>query len=65
MPRIGMAQAEIQEMIESIPILSEVQKMYYIAVLKSRYENVLLPVCRKQEKKEQDIGDAGKEGRCR
>ena len=43
-PRISRALADIQKLIESIPVISDAQKKYYTAVLRSRYENVLFPV---------------------
>lgn len=37
----------IEIMIEEIPVLSEVQKQFFRAILKRRYEKVLLPVCQR------------------
>lgn len=46
-PRLGRAMPQIRQMIEKIPVLSEVRKKYYAAVLESRYENVLFPAYQK------------------
>lgn len=45
-PKAGAAMPKIRELVNGIPVLSEVQKEYYISLLESRYENVLLPSCR-------------------
>lgn len=51
-PKIGACMERIKAMIEEIPVLSEVQKRYYCAILQSRYEKVLLPVCYRIMEKE-------------
>lgn len=41
-PRIGGCMSEIREMINVIPILSEVQKKFFTLIIEYRYEKVLL-----------------------
>jgi len=63
-PEIGRCMDKIQTMIEEIPILSEVQKHFFIEIIESRYGKVLLPVWRRIGGRE--IGSCEqKKGRCR
>lgn len=41
-PKIGNQMCKIKEMINEIPILSEIQKNFFIRMIEYRYENVLL-----------------------
>lgn len=54
-PKIGTVMPKVRELLEGIPILSEVQKKYYISLLESRYENVLVPSCQKIIQKENQM----------
>lgn len=44
-PEIGKKMLEIEKLISDISVLSVVQKKFYLAVIKERYEKVLKPVC--------------------
>lgn len=46
-PEIGKKMPEIERLISEIPVLSEVQKKFYLAVMGERYEKVLKPVCQR------------------
>lgn len=41
-PQIGNNMDKIQTMIKEIPILSEIQKRFFISIIECRYEKVLL-----------------------
>ena len=47
-PQIGNNMDRIQAMINEIPILSEIQKRFFISIIEYRYEKVLLK-CIKNE----------------
>lgn len=50
------------------PVLTEIQKKFYLALIESRYEKVLKPVCQKvieQQTVEDRQSDTSKERRCR
>ncbi len=51
-PVIGKCINEIRSMIEEIPVISEVQKQFFILMIEYRYEKVLLPVYQKLLSKE-------------
>lgn len=51
-PRIGSSMNKIQEMIKEIPIISEIQKQFFVSIIEYRYEKVLLPACKKIMEKE-------------
>lgn len=51
-PKIGSSMNKIQEMIKEIPIISEIQKQFFTSIIEYRYENVLLPVCKRIMEKE-------------
>lgn len=61
-PKIGAAMPKVRELLEEIPVLSKIQKEYYISLLESRYENVLLPSCQRIMQNEIEIGQ-GIDGR--
>ncbi len=67
-PKIEGALPEIEKMISGIPVLTGIQKKFYLAVMEKRYENVFQPVCRKIMERE-DLPErqknAEKERRCR
>lgn len=63
-PEIGSCMKKIQAMIEEIPVLSEVQKQFFSAMIEYRYEKALLPVCRKIKERESEKCEQ-KKGRCR
>ena len=46
-PKIGSSMNKIQEMIKEIPVISEIQKQFFTSIIEYRYENVLLPVCKR------------------
>ena len=46
-PRLSSQMNSINGMIETIPVLSEVQKRFFILVIKERFEKVLLPAYQK------------------
>lgn len=50
--KIGSSMNKIQEMIKEIPIISEIQKQFFTSIIEYRYENVLLPVCKRIMEKE-------------
>lgn len=67
-PKIGKAMPMIQELIDSIPVLTDTQKKFYLAVMQCRYEKVLKPVCQKimeQQMTVENQRDTNKERRCR
>jgi hypothetical protein len=45
-PKIAMALPDIEKMILEIPVLTDIQKKFYLAVMKERYEKVFQPICR-------------------
>ncbi|MCI5741023.1 MAG: HipA domain-containing protein [Lachnospiraceae bacterium] len=51
-PKIGSSMNKIQEMIKEIPVISEIQKQFFTSIIEYRYENVLLPVCKRIMEKE-------------
>lgn len=53
-PRIGKNIDKIKNLICEVPILSEVQKKFFITVIEKRYEQVLLPVCQRIMEQEVD-----------
>ncbi len=57
-PEIGGMMPKIHELIMSVPVISEVRKKYYTAVLESRYQNVLFPVYQKLMREKNHIGHA-------
>ena len=63
-PKIGSCVGKIREIIEEIPILTEIQKQFYTSIIEYRYENVLLPICQKLMEKEFGCPEQLK-GRCR
>ena len=46
-PKVAAALPEIEKMILGIPVLTEIQKKFYLAVMGERYEKVLKPTCHK------------------
>lgn len=46
-PKVATALPEIEKMILGIPVLTEIQKKFYLAVMGERYEKVLKPTCHK------------------
>lgn len=50
-PKIGSCMSKIRAMVEEIPIISKVQKQFFTRMIEYRYENVLLPVYQKINKK--------------
>ena len=46
-PKISVVLPKIEKMILGIPVLTEVQKKFYLAVIEERYEKVFKPVCQK------------------
>ena len=63
-PEIGRCMGKIRIMIEEIPILSEVQKRFFISIIECRYEKVLLSICRKiMERELENLNQ--KKGQCR
>lgn len=46
-PKIATALPEIEKMILEIPVLTDTQKKFYLAVMEQRYEKVLKPTCQK------------------
>lgn len=46
-PKIGSCMGKIRAMIEEIAVLSETQKQFFILIIESRYEKVLLPIYQK------------------
>jgi hypothetical protein len=67
-PRIGRTLEEIRKLIREIPVLSEVQKQFFITIIEMRYEQVLVPVCRRVMEQEIELENSSKdqqEGRCR
>lgn len=46
-PKIATVLQDIEKMILRIPVLTEIQKKFYLAVMEERYEKVLKPVCQK------------------
>lgn len=67
-PRMGEVMPEIEKMLSDIPVLSDIQKKFYLAIMAERYEKVLRPVCQKiteQQMATERQTDSGKERRCR
>ena len=67
-PKIAIVLPEIEKMILGIPVLTEIQKKFYLTLIENRYEKVLKPVCQKvmgQQMSEDRQTNAGKERRCR
>lgn len=46
-PQIAQIMPKIKELILEIPVLTEIQKKFYLAVMEERYEKVLKPTCHK------------------
>lgn len=46
-PKIATKFPEIEKMILEIPVLTDIQKKFYLTVMQERYEKVFQPVCRK------------------
>lgn len=67
-PKIAMALPGIEKMILEIPVLTDIQKKFYLAVMEERYEKVFQPVCREimgqEMAAERQPGNA-EERRCR
>jgi len=63
-PKIGSCKGRIRAMIEEMPVLSEIQKQFFIEIMEYRYEKVLSPVCRKIMERELKNCEQ-KQGRCR
>ena len=67
-PKMAQVMSKIKELILEIPVLTEIQKKFYLALIESRYEKVLKPVCQKvieQQMVEDRQSETGKERRCR
>ena len=54
-PKMGSCISKIREIIEEIPILTEIQKQFYTLIIEYRYENVLLPICQKLMERSLDV----------
>lgn len=52
-PKLSRTMPRIREMIEEIPVLSDIRRQYYISVMGRRFEDVLLPTYQKIMQKEQ------------
>lgn len=66
-PKIAQIMPKIKELILGIPVLTEIQKKFYLALIENRYEKVLKPVCQKvteQQMAEDKKSDTGKERGC-
>ena len=63
-PVIGKCINEIRNMIEEIPVISDVQKQFFILMIEYRYEKVLLPIYQKLLSKE-TVKTKSEKGRCR
>ncbi len=63
-PRIGSCMCDIREMIEEIPVISEIQKQFFTTIIEYRYEKVLFPVYGKIVGREMEYDEQMK-GRCR
>lgn len=61
---IGKCINQIRNMIEDIPVISDVQKQFFILMIKYRYEKVLLPTYQKLLSKEM-VKAKSEKGRCR
>ena len=67
-PKVVAALPEIEKMILRIPVLTEIQKKFYLAVMEERYEKVLKPTCHKimgREMEAERQTDFREERRCR
>jgi len=71
-PKIAAALPEIEKMISGIPVLTDVQKKFYLAVMEERYEKVFRPAWRKimgrqmeKESRKESKPDSPEERRCR
>lgn len=63
-PVMGGALPQVRELIWDIPVLSDVQKKFYDAVMERRYEKVFLPLYRKMvEKREEPAPERKERGR--
>lgn len=51
-PVIGASLTGIREMIEEIPVLTEIQKKFYYTVMEYRYNKVFQPLYQRISKKE-------------
>lgn len=60
-PVMGGTLPQIRELIWDIPVLSDVQKKFYDAVMERRYEKVFLPLYRKMLKKREEPAPERKE----
>lgn len=66
-PEIGKALPKIKEMICSIPVLTEIQKNFYVEIISTRYERVFKPLCMKlvgHEMESQSRAGEEARGRC-
>ena len=67
-PKMARALPEIEKMVFGVPVLTDIQKRFYRAVMEQRYEKVFQPTCRKimgQQMAEERQPDDGQERRCR
>lgn len=64
-PRIDAKMQEINNIIIRNPVLSKAQKQFFSILVERRYEEVLLPVCKKVMELELSENCDGREGRCR
>ena len=67
-PKMAHALPEIEKMVSGIPVLTDIQKKFYLAVMQERYEKIFEPACRKimgQQMAEERQTDVGQERRCR
>lgn len=55
-PKVAVALSKIEKMILEIPVLTEIQKKFYLAVMEERYEKVLKPTCHKIMGQEMEVG---------
>lgn len=63
-PVMGGALMQIRELIWDIPVLSDVQKKFYDAVMERRYEKVFLPLYRRMlKKREEPVPERKERGR--
>lgn len=66
--KMAYALPEIEKMVLGIPVLTDIQKKFYLAVMGERYEKVFQPACRNimgQQMAEERQPDVGQERRCR
>lgn len=46
-PKVAAVLPEIEKMILEIPVLTQIQKKFYLAIMEERFEKVLKPTCHK------------------